>query len=112
MRVESDHLVLELNETASDLPRERVADILAAKPTVVFVDLGSSVTGLRVLELLSQEAPELTLIAARLAQRLVLLPNTSAVPEPVGVAVNQPDGGVPMRIRERMTSHEQHLPAT
>ena len=55
---------------------------------------------------------ELTLIVARLAQRLALVPTTSTVPEPVGVAVNQPDGGVPMQIRERTTSHEQHVPAT
>jgi cytochrome P450 len=54
---------------------------------------------------------ELTLIVARVAQRLVLVPATSTVPEPVGVAVNTPDGGVPMQIRERMTSDEQHVPA-
>jgi hypothetical protein len=42
----------------------------------------------------------------------VLVPTTSTVPEPVGVAVNPPDGGVPMQIRERMTSHDQHGPAT
>lgn len=60
----SDRLVLELSQSASDLPRERIADILAANPRVVFVDLGSSVMGLRVLEVLSKEAPEVTLIAA------------------------------------------------
>ena len=55
---------------------------------------------------------ELTLIVARIAQRLVLVPTTSTVPEPVGVAVNQPDGGVPMQIRGRTTSREHHVPAT
>ena len=60
----SDRLVLELTESASDLPRERIADVLAANPRVVFVDLGDSVMGLRVLEVLSKEAPEVTLIAA------------------------------------------------
>jgi cytochrome P450 len=55
---------------------------------------------------------ELVLIVARLAQQLVLVPTTLTVPEPVGVAVNRPDGGVPMQIRERVTSHEQQLPAT
>jgi cytochrome P450 len=55
---------------------------------------------------------ELTLMVSRLAQRLVLVPTKSTVPEPVGVAVNQPDGGVPMQVRERTSLHEQHLPAT
>jgi cytochrome P450 len=54
---------------------------------------------------------ELTLIVARLAQRLVLVPTASTVPEPVGVAVNQPDSGVPMHVRARMTAHERHASA-
>jgi pilus assembly protein CpaE len=60
----SDRLVLELSDSASRLPRERITDILSANPRVVFVDLGDSVMGLRVLEVLSKEAPEVTLIAA------------------------------------------------
>lgn len=60
----SARLVLELGDSASELPRERVADILAANPDLVFVDLGDSVMGLRVLEVLNQEAPELVLVAA------------------------------------------------
>ena len=59
-----DRLVLALNQSASDLPRERVADILAADPQVVIVDLGESVLGLRVLEVLSHDAPDMTIIAA------------------------------------------------
>lgn len=59
----SGRLVFEANESAARLPRERVADILAAGPQVAFVDLGESLTGLRVLEVLSQDAPDLLLIA-------------------------------------------------
>lgn len=59
-----DRLVYEVSESASRLPRERVADILAANPRLIFVDLGDSMTGVRVLELLSREAPEVALIAA------------------------------------------------
>ena len=60
----SARLAVEISESASDLPRERVADVLAADPQVVFVDLGGSTTGIRVLEALSQEAPEMRLITA------------------------------------------------
>lgn len=60
----SVRLVLELREEASELSRERVAQILAAEPRLVFIDLGDSMTGLRVLDLLSQEAPEVAIIAA------------------------------------------------
>jgi cytochrome P450 len=44
---------------------------------------------------------ELTLIVARLAQRLTLTPIDTTIPEPVGVAVNRPDGGVPMHVAPR-----------
>lgn len=37
---------------------------------------------------------------------------TSTVPEPVGVAVNRPAGGVPMRLREREIAHDEHVPTT
>ncbi len=60
----ADRLVFEAHESASRLPRERVTDLLAANPRLVFVDLGDSVTGVRVIELLSREAPDLALIAA------------------------------------------------
>src|SRR5688572_6833032 len=60
----SARLVLELREEASDLSRERVAQILAAEPRLVFIDLGDSMTGLRVLDVLSQEAPNVAVVAA------------------------------------------------
>ena len=60
----SVRLALELRDEAADLSRERVAQILAAEPRIVFIDLGDSMTGLRVLELLSQEAPDIAIIAA------------------------------------------------
>ena len=42
---------------------------------------------------------ELTIILARLAQRLDLTPITSTVPRPYGMVVNRPTGGAPMRVR-------------
>lgn len=60
----SARLVLELQESASRLARDKVANILAADPQLVFIDLGDSTMGLRVLEVLSQEAPEVAIIAA------------------------------------------------
>ncbi|MGD2067437.1 MAG: AAA family ATPase [Gemmatimonadota bacterium] len=56
--------VLEIPMNATDLSRERVAYILSADPHVAFIDLGTSLTGLRVLDVLSQEAPEVAMIAA------------------------------------------------
>lgn len=44
---------------------------------------------------------ELTLIIARLAQRLDVTPLASAAPKPVGMVVNRPAGGVPMRVSVR-----------
>jgi cytochrome P450 len=41
---------------------------------------------------------ELTLIIARLAQRLDVRSVSSDVPEPVGMVVNRPAGGAPMRV--------------
>jgi pilus assembly protein CpaE len=57
-------LVVELTECASDLPKGHVSHVLDASPQLVFVDLGDSSAGLRVIELLSQEAPETAIIAA------------------------------------------------
>ncbi len=42
---------------------------------------------------------ELTLIVSRLAQRLDLAPVSGEVPAPVGMVVNRPTGGAPMRRR-------------
>lgn len=55
---------------------------------------------------------ELTLIVARLAQRLVLAAPIPILPEPVGVAVNEPENGVPMHIRARPTSSTHHHRST
>jgi cytochrome P450 len=44
---------------------------------------------------------ELTLITARLAQRLDLEPGRVDVPRPVGMVVNRPHGGAPMRVIPR-----------
>ncbi len=42
---------------------------------------------------------ELTLIIARIAQRLDIMSTTSKIPRPVGMVVNRPAGGAPMRVR-------------
>jgi pilus assembly protein CpaE len=60
----SASLALELAQSASTLSREQVSHILAEEPQLIFVDLGDSTTGLRVLEALSQEAPDVPLIVA------------------------------------------------
>lgn len=44
---------------------------------------------------------ELILVVARLAQRLDVEPITSAMPPPVGLVVNRPRGGVPVRVSRR-----------
>jgi cytochrome P450 len=44
---------------------------------------------------------ELTLIIARLAQRLDVAPVGTEAPRPVGMVVNRPAGGAPMRVRVR-----------
>jgi cytochrome P450 len=46
---------------------------------------------------------ELTLIIARIAQRLEITSNASEVPRPVGMVVNRPAGGAPMRVSARRT---------
>jgi cytochrome P450 len=44
---------------------------------------------------------ELTLIIARLAQRLDVRPDSDVMPRPVGMVVNRPTGGAPMRVSVR-----------
>jgi cytochrome P450 len=44
---------------------------------------------------------ELTLIIARLAQRLDLTATSTAIPRPVGMVVNRPEGGAPFHISPR-----------
>jgi cytochrome P450 len=46
---------------------------------------------------------EITLVLARLAQRLAVTPTTGAVPAPVGMVVSRPCGGVPVRLAGRET---------
>ena len=44
---------------------------------------------------------ELTLIVARLAQRLDITAVSSEIPAPVGMVVNRPTGGAPMHVNRR-----------
>ena len=44
---------------------------------------------------------ELTLIIARLAQRLDLAATGTTMPKPVGMIVNRPGGGAPMQVQSR-----------
>ncbi len=44
---------------------------------------------------------ELTLIVARVAQRLDIASTASEIPRPVGMVVNRPTGGAPMRVSAR-----------
>ncbi len=44
---------------------------------------------------------EITLIAARLAQRLDIEATATTLPRAVGLVVNRPEGGAPMRVRPR-----------
>jgi hypothetical protein len=55
---------------------------------------------------------EVTLIVAGLAQRLVLVPTFPTLPRPDGVAVNQPAGGVSIRLRPRTLSDVEPVSPT
>jgi len=46
---------------------------------------------------------ELTLMISRFAQRLDVTPTTKVAPHPVGMVVNRPTGGVPMKVSLRTT---------
>ena len=48
---------------------------------------------------------ELTLIIARLAQRLDLSPTSPTVPRPIGMVVNRPAGGAPFHVEQRPEPH-------
>ena len=50
---------------------------------------------------------ELTLIIARLAQRLDLTPASTTIPRPVGMVVNRPTGGASFRIELRHHRKQQ-----
>lgn len=58
------HLALDINKPAHEVPRDALGRILASHPRVVFIDLGDSTTGVRVIRALSQEAPDVSVIAA------------------------------------------------
>jgi cytochrome P450 len=55
---------------------------------------------------------ELTLVIARLAQRLDLTPTARDIPPPVGMVINRPAGGTPFTIAPRTTSEDQHRTVT
>ena len=48
---------------------------------------------------------ELTLMISRLAQRLDVAPEDATVPSPVGMVVNRPSGGVPLRVSLRPSAN-------
>ena len=43
----------------------------------------------------------MTLIIARLAQRLDITTTLTTIPRPVGLIVNRPEGGAPIRVATR-----------
>jgi cytochrome P450 len=47
---------------------------------------------------------ELTLIIARLAQRIDLTPTTAEIPHPIGMIVNRPTGGAPFQVSARAST--------
>ena len=57
-------VTLELSKPADQVTRDELDNVLAANPEVVFLDLGESMVGLRVLEALHEQAPDLTLMVA------------------------------------------------
>jgi len=57
-------LVLDLQYSAEEVDRVRAGKILQAEPRVVFLDLGKDPSGLKGIQILNQEAPDLALIVA------------------------------------------------
>ena len=55
-------VTLELPTSADRLSREKVGHILAADPHIAILDLGDSTTGVRVVQALSHEAPDVSLL--------------------------------------------------
>lgn len=55
---------------------------------------------------------ERTLIVARLAQRVVPVPTSPNLRRPDGVAVHQPEDGVPIRLRPRTLSNVELVSLT
>lgn len=100
-------LVLDLEESAEELHREAIGKILAANPHVVFVDLGDGpTTGVRVLDALSQDAPDIGLVVAGPqldAQALLDVMRSGAseyLPRPLG---QEDVAGALRRVRRRVT---------
>ena len=57
-------LAVDIQKGAAEVPRDAVAQLISSEVRLAFVDLQSSITGKRVLEALSEEAPNLALVAA------------------------------------------------
>lgn len=57
-------LAVDIPQSAAEVSRETLAQVLGRQPQVVFVDLGETLTGIRVIQALSQEAPDMVLVAA------------------------------------------------
>jgi pilus assembly protein CpaE len=55
-------LVLDLQVFADDLNRETVSEVLRADPSVVFLDLGQDPSGVGGIQILSQDAPSVSLV--------------------------------------------------
>jgi pilus assembly protein CpaE len=56
-------LVLDIAASADRLPREAVSQILESRARLVLVDLGDSTTGIRVVQALREEGPDLAILA-------------------------------------------------
>jgi pilus assembly protein CpaE len=57
-------LAVDIPKGAAEVPRDAVSRLIGSDVRLAFVDLQGSMTGKRVLEALSQEAPDLTVVAA------------------------------------------------
>ena len=55
-------LAVDLTVSADRLAREAVSSVVAVSPRLAFLDLGETRAGLRVVEALSQEVPDLTIL--------------------------------------------------
>lgn len=57
-------LAVDIQKGAAEVPRDTVAQLVSSEVRLAFVDLQGSMTGKRVLEALSEEAPDLSLMVA------------------------------------------------
>lgn len=58
------HLALDIGKPAHEVPRDALGRILTTHARVVFIDLGDSTTGVRVIRALNQEAPDVAIVVA------------------------------------------------